>query len=92
MRARYSAFALGEERFLRDTWNAGSRSAGSLIDPELSWTGLSVTGRSGGGLLDQDGTVEFTARYRRPDGSSGRLRERSRFARGPDGWRYLGPA
>jgi SEC-C motif-containing protein len=92
MRARYSAFALGNDAFLRDTWDAGSRPAGSLIDPELTWTGLSVTARSGGGLLEQHGTVEFTARYQRPDGSSGRLRERSRFVRGRDGWRYLGPA
>jgi SEC-C motif-containing protein len=92
MRARYSAFALGDERFLRDTWHAGSRPAGRLLDPELTWIGLSVTDRSGGGLWEQDGTVEFTARYQRPDGSTGRLRERSRFVRERDGWRYLGPA
>jgi len=30
--------------------------------------------------------------FRRPDGSTGRLRERSRFVRERDGWRYLGPA
>ena len=91
MRARYSAFALGNEHFLRDTWQTDTRPAGSLVDPDLTWIGLSITERSGGGLLDQDGTVEFTARYRRPDGSSGRLRECSRFVRGRDGWRYLGP-
>lgn len=92
MRARYSAFALADERFLRDTWHASSRPSGRLLDPALTWIGLSVTGRSGGGLLEQDGTVEFTARYQRPDGSTGRLRECSRFVRGRDGWRYLGPA
>ncbi len=92
MRARYSAFALGDERFLRNSWHASTRPAGPLLDPELAWIGLAVTGRSGGGLLAQDGTVEFTARYRRPDGSTGRVRERSRFVRGAGGWRYLGPA
>ena len=92
MRARYSAFALGNDGFLRDTWQASTRPSGSVLDPELTWTGLSVTGGSGGGLLERDGTVEFIARYRRSDGSTGRLRECSRFVRGPDGWRYLGPA
>jgi len=92
MRARYAAFALGDERFLRDSWHASTRPSGPLLDPALTWTGLSVTGRTGGGLLEPDGTVEFTARYRRPDGSTGRVRERSRFVRERDGWRYLGPA
>ena len=91
MRARYSAFALGQERFLRDSWHVSTRPAGSLLDPGLTWTGLAVTDRAGGGLLEQDGTVEFTARYRRPDGSTGRLAERSRFVRDRGAWRYLGP-
>lgn len=92
MRARYSAFALGHEGFLLDSWHPRSRPAGALLDPELTWTGLAVTARSGGGLLDSDGSVEFTARYRRADGTSGRLRENSRFVRAAGGWRYLGPA
>ncbi len=91
MRARYSAFAVGDERFLRDSWHRSTRPSGALLDPGLTWTGLAVTGRSGGGLLDSDGTVRFTAGYRRPDGTSGRLRENSRFVRQAGGWRYLGP-
>ena len=79
MRARYAAFALGDERFLRDSWHASTRPSGPLLGPALTWTGLSVTGRTGGGLLE-------------PDGSTGRVRERSRFVRERDGWRYLGPA
>ena len=92
MRARYSAFAVADERFLADTWHSSSRPAGPLVDATLTWTGLYVTGRSGGGLLEQDGTVEFTARYQRPDGTPGRLRENSRFVRDAGRWRYLGPA
>lgn len=92
MRARYSAFAIGDEGFLLDSWHPRSRPSGALLDPELTWTGLAVTGRSGGGLLDSAGTVEFTARYRRADGTFGRLRETSRFVRAAGGWRYLGPA
>lgn len=92
MRARYTAFALGDERFLAQTWHSSTRPSGPLADPELTWTGLFITARTGGGLLEQAGTVEFTARYRRADGNSGRMRENSRFVREHDGWRYLEPA
>jgi SEC-C motif-containing protein len=91
MRARYAAFARGNEQFLAETWHASTRPAGRLADPGLTWTRLSITGRTGGGLLEGTGTVEFTARYRRPDGSSGQVRENSRFVRENVGWRYLGP-
>ena len=90
MRARYCAFAYGDERFLAETWHPDTRPAGPLVDPELTWTGLFITGHTGGGLLEQAGTVEFTARYRRGDGSSGRVRETSRFVRDHGDWRYLG--
>ena len=92
MRARYTAFAVGNERFLSDTWHASTRPAAPLLDPALTWTGLFIAGRTGGGLLEPDGTVEFTARFRRADGTSGRLRETSRFVRVDGSWRYLGPA
>jgi len=92
MRARYTAFALGDERFLSDTWHDSTRPAAPLLDPTLSWTGLFIADRAGGGLLESDGTVEFTARFRRADGSSGQLRETSRFVRVGGSWRYLGPA
>lgn len=92
MRARYAAFAVGDERFLVDSWHPSSRPAGPVCDPTLSWTGLFVTDRTGGGLLEQTGTVRFTARYQRADGTPGRLRENSRFVRQDGRWRYLGPA
>jgi SEC-C motif domain protein len=93
MRARYSAFACGDEQFLAETWHSTTRPAGPLTDPALAaltWTGLYVTGHTGGGLLEEAGTVEFTASYRRADGSSGRVRENSRFVREHGNWRYLG--
>lgn len=92
MRARYTAFVLKDERFLSKTWHDRTRPTAPLLDPTLSWTGLSIADRVSGGLLDSDGTVEFTARFRRADGSSGRLRETSRFVRVGGSWRYLGPA
>jgi len=91
MRARYSAFALGQHQFLVDTWHPATRPSGPLADDELEWLGLHVTGRDRGGLLDDSGTVSFTARYRR-DGQLGRLRETSRFTRVAGRWLYTGPA
>ena len=90
MRARYAAFARGNEQFLAQTWHSTTRPAGRLADPGLTWTGLFITGQTGGGLLEEAGTVEYTARYRRADGSSGRVRENSRFVRQQRSWRYLG--
>ena len=91
MRARYSAFALGDEPFLRRTGAIATRPAGELIDPAMTWTGLTITGTTGGGLLEDQGTVSFVARYAR-DGRRGRLAENSRFARVAGRWHYLGPA
>jgi SEC-C motif domain protein len=91
MRARYSAFVLGVADFLVDTWHPSTRPTGPVCDPALTWTGLFVTDRTGGGLLDRTGTVAFTARYRQADGTAGQLRENSRFVRDGGSWRYLGP-
>ncbi|MEO7262236.1 MAG: YchJ family metal-binding protein [Jatrophihabitantaceae bacterium] len=92
MRARYSAFACSDEQFLAETWHSTTRPTAPLADPTLTWTGLFITGHTGGGLLEQAGTVEFTARYRRADGSSGQVGENSRFVRERGSWLYLGSA
>jgi SEC-C motif-containing protein len=91
MRARYTAFVRGEEEFLGATWHPSTRPSEPLLDPALSWTALQVTGQTGGGLLEDTGTVAFTARYLRA-GVPGRLTENSRFVRLDGQWRYLGPA
>jgi SEC-C motif-containing protein len=90
MRARYTAFARGEEEFLASTWHPSTLPRGPLVDPSLSWVGLHVTAQTGGGLLDATATVRFTARYLRA-GVPGRLTETSRFTRLRGRWTYLGP-
>lgn len=50
-----------------------------------------MTGQAGGGLLEDTGTVAFTARYLRA-GVAGRVTENSRFVRLDGRWSYLGPA
>lgn len=91
MRARYTAFVRGDEAYLGASWHPSTRPAVPLIDPSLSWTGLYITGQTGGGLLQDTGTVAFTARYLRA-GTPGRVTENSRFVREDGRWRYLGPA
>jgi SEC-C motif-containing protein len=90
MRARYTAFVRGDERFLAATWHPSTRPAGQLSDPSLSWTGLHITGHTGGGLLEATATVAFVARYLRA-GVPGTLTENSRFVRQDGRWSYLGP-
>lgn len=54
----------------------------------VEWTGLTVRDVVDGGPDDDDGVVEFAARYTGPDGP-GVMRERSRFERRGGRWTYL---
>lgn len=91
MRSRYCAFALQDGAYLLQTWHSATRPASIEFDPDLHWYQLQILSRSGGGLLDQSGTVEFVARYR-VAGKIGEQYENSYFVRAPGGWLYLGPA
>ncbi len=91
MRARYSAFAVGDRDFLVATWHSSTRPAELELDADRVWTGLQILGQTGGGMLEATGTVEFGARYRQ-DGRRGEQRENSRFVRQCGQWRYLGTA
>ncbi len=89
MRSRYCAFALGDETYLRRTWHRSTCPVSIDLDPEVHWTGLAIVSRTGGGLLDRSGTVEFVAGYRSA-GVAGEQRENSRFVRENGRWLYLG--
>jgi len=90
MRARFSAFAVGDAGYLLRTWHPAERPKTLRLDPHLRWLRLDVLGRAGGGLLATEGTVEFEAHWR--DGArSGTQRENSRFVRHEGRWLYLGP-
>lgn len=91
MRSRYSAFVRGDAAHLERTWAASTRPARIRLDPDQRWRGLSVVQTERGGPFDQDGTVEFVARYRIA-GHDGEMRERSRFVREHGRWVYLGPS
>ncbi|MGY1708462.1 YchJ family protein [Geodermatophilus sp. SYSU D00758] len=88
VRARYSAFAVGDAGYLLATWHPSTRPRTVDLDPAVRWTGLEVLATTGGGLLAAEGTVEFRASYL-VDREPGAQHEVSRFVRDGGAWRYL---
>ena len=88
MRSRYSAYVLGLEPYLLDTWHASTRPAALHLAEEAGtkWLGLEVKRRQ-----TQDAghaSVEFVARYR-VAGRGHRLHEISRFVCEDECWFYV---
>jgi SEC-C motif-containing protein len=88
MRSRYSAFAVGDTAYLLRSWHSSTRPPGITLDPDQLWSRLVILGSTGGGLLDQEGTVEFRALYTHR-GSTFSLHESSRFLREDGSWVYV---
>lgn len=88
MRSRYTAFVVKDANHLWRTWHPTTRPAtvGELADGD--WLGLTVLDTQDGGPDDTAGVVEFSARYRGPDGTH-TLHERSRFAKRAGRWFYV---
>ncbi len=88
MRSRYSAYVLGLEDYLQDTWHSSTRPTGPLFDGETQpkWIGLEV--RSFKATGDNTAEVEFLARCR-IGGRAQRMHELSRFVREDGRWFYL---
>jgi SEC-C motif-containing protein len=92
MRSRYTAYVLGNGAHLFRTWHARTRPDDATPDPRVRWVGLEVLGVVGGGPDDDDGVVEFRARWVSVDDGPvrrGELHERSRFARRAGRWHYV---
>lgn len=88
MRARYSAYAVGNLDYLWQSWHPRTRPPALTLDGQLTWVGLEIIDTAGGGEEDQTGEVEFRAHYR--DGArTGTLHERSRFEVRARRWLYL---
>jgi SEC-C motif-containing protein len=87
MRSRYSAYALGLEAYLLDTWHPDTRPAAlDLAAGKMKWVGLEIK-NSTAEPADQ-ATVEFVARYKIA-GRAHRLHEISRFVRVEGQWFYV---
>ena len=82
MRARYSAFALGDEAFVRRTWHPEHCPRDLNLEGGTRYLGLQIHAAQG----DE---VEFTVRLRTPGQAPGRFRERSRFVRVEGEWVYV---
>jgi SEC-C motif-containing protein len=87
MRSRYSAFVLGLQDYLLDTWHPGTRPAALAPDPQgLVWLGLQVRRHR---VVDgEHAEVEFVARNKLA-GRATRLHELSRFVREGGRWYYV---
>lgn len=88
MRSRYTAFVMGDARYLEDTWHPGTRPKDLELTPAVRWTGLEIVDVVAGGDGDTRGVVEFRAHWRERS-ETGVLAERSRFVRQSGRWWYL---
>lgn len=90
MRSRYSAYVLGREAYLRQTWHASTRPATLALaqDAPIKWLGLEIKATQAGGAQDSTGMVEFVARYK-VGGKAQRLHEISRFIKQDGAWFYV---
>ena len=88
MRSRYTAFALGLESYLLDTWHPDTRPAAlNLADnPPTKWLGLAI--KLSANNEPTKATVEFVARYKIA-GKAYRLHELSQFINIKNRWYYL---
>lgn len=88
MRSRYTAYTLGDETYLLNTWHASTRPA--VLDlagqPAPKWTGLEV--RRHEQHDESHAIVEFTARYK-VNGRAFRMQETSRFVKENGRWFYV---
>ncbi|WP_424185752.1 YchJ family protein [Actinokineospora sp. G85] len=87
MRSRFTAFAVGDQAYLLRSWHPDTRPRRLRLDDSTRWERLEVVGKSGGGMLHAEGTVEFRAHYRE-GGETGVMHERSRFVRHEGAWVY----
>jgi SEC-C motif-containing protein len=88
MRSRYSAYALGHQAWIAETWHPSTRPCTLELGEAVRWLDLKVLATEAGGPQDDLGVVEFVARYR-VGGRAHRLHERSRFRRLDGRWYYL---
>jgi SEC-C motif-containing protein len=95
MRARYSAYALGDIDFLLNSLAPEARhdfdrKSVTHWSKTSQWLGLDILNTEAGGTGEDEGFVEFVAHFI-ADGSRQDHRERSRFRRDPEtgGWLFV---
>jgi SEC-C motif-containing protein len=88
MRSRYTAFVLGLESYLLQTWHPDTRPAKLNLnaEPPIKWLGLQVNHAIN--TSKTTATVEFVARYK-INGKAEKIHEISQFVRIDGYWYYL---
>jgi SEC-C motif-containing protein len=95
MRSRYTAYVRGAVDHILGTYTrAAARDVDRASTEKWSrgsvWFGLTVLATDRGGPDDDEGTVEFVARYKESvDAAEQTHHERARFVRGPGDRRWL---
>jgi SEC-C motif-containing protein len=93
MRSRYTAYVLEKIDYIVESHNPATRSE---VDPDgarnwsraAEWHGLEISATEAGGDSDEEGVVEFVARYEM-DGRMIHHRERATFQKINKRWFYL---
>ena len=93
MRSRYSAYATGAIDYVISSHDPESRDSvdregAETWSREAEWDGLDVVATEAGGESDDEGVVEFVARYR-ANGQPVAHHERSTFRRIEGAWHYV---
>lgn len=88
MRSRYTAYVLGLEDYLLNTWHPDTRPQALNLadDTTTKWLGLQVKHVKING--EKDATVAFIARYK-INGKAERMHEISQFLRIENRWYYF---
>ena len=90
MRSRYSAYVLNKVAYLHRSWSAQTRPIKQALKKSspLQWLGLEIIRTERGTALDNEGVVEFVARYQQGV-EEARLHETSQFRRENGRWVYV---
>jgi SEC-C motif-containing protein len=88
MRSRYSAYVLGLEGYLLETWHPDYRPANLGLADELPAKWLELEIKRHEASDESSAIVEFVAKYKL-GGKAYRLHEISRFSRLDGRWLYL---
>jgi SEC-C motif-containing protein len=91
MRSRYSAYVIEDYAYVLRTCHASTRPEDDEFDDQASveWTGLEIIETEAGGEGDDEGTVEFIARYQASGGGVLGMHEKGSFVREDGQWFYL---
>lgn len=91
MRSRYSAYVRQLGAYLHRSWHPSTRPSKKHLKnlDETQWVGLDIVRTEAGSVFDNDGVVEFIARYQDPQGQIQQMHEVSRFCKQDGKWYYL---